>query len=302
MFLRNFSLLFALANSFWPISIRLSSWSSVNKHGTKCGTDATDLKFFTKNFYGKILCWCPIRHHLLEPLYDDFHGSHHEISRHGRLLLLWNFCPGLGSSPTEFLPSLKRLNHSKHCIRLIQSSPYAWLRNWNISVKFLPTLQQNVTRAHTHTHTRCTWSSFIVTCHYSDEQLVHVLSSAVVAQRPMFIVKREKWQFFCQNLTLGALSSRGALYVLVGALFKKFRLYLNTPRITMSDTPETSVIETYPRNPFVKSHTFHLRHSGARCWMPTVLLISYSSHSCTATPTSVSSHCPKQVSSVTLHT
>jgi len=157
-------------------------------------------------------------------------------------------------------------------------------------------------RTHTHTHTRCTWSSFIVTCHYSDEQLVHVLSSAVVAQRPMFIVKREKWQFFCQNLTLGALSSRGALYVLVGALFKKFRLYLNTPRITMSDTPETSVIETYPRNPFVKSHTFHLRHSGARCWMPTVLLISYSSHSCTATPTSVSSHCPKQVSSVTLHT
>jgi len=35
----------------------------------------------------------------------------------------------------------------------------------------------------------------------------------------------------CQNLTLGALSSRRALSVLVGALFKKFRLFLNTPRI-----------------------------------------------------------------------
>ena len=34
----------------------------------------------------------------------------------------------------------------------------------------------------------------------------------------------------CQNLTLGALSSRSALSVLVGALFKKFSLFLNTPR------------------------------------------------------------------------
>jgi hypothetical protein len=31
----------------------------------------------------------------------------------------------------------------------------------------------------------------------------------------------------CQNLTLGALSSRSALSVLVGALFKKFNLFLN---------------------------------------------------------------------------
>jgi hypothetical protein len=32
----------------------------------------------------------------------------------------------------------------------------------------------------------------------------------------------------CQNLTLGALSSRSVLSVLVGALFKKFGLFLNT--------------------------------------------------------------------------
>jgi hypothetical protein len=35
----------------------------------------------------------------------------------------------------------------------------------------------------------------------------------------------------CQNLTLGALSSHSVLSVLVGALFKKFGLFLNTPRM-----------------------------------------------------------------------
>ena len=33
----------------------------------------------------------------------------------------------------------------------------------------------------------------------------------------------------CQNLTLGALSSRSALSVLVGELFKKFSPFLSTP-------------------------------------------------------------------------
>jgi len=32
----------------------------------------------------------------------------------------------------------------------------------------------------------------------------------------------------CQNLPLGAISSRSALSMLVGELFKKFGLYLNT--------------------------------------------------------------------------
>jgi hypothetical protein len=34
---------------------------------------------------------------------------------------------------------------------------------------------------------------------------------------------------FCQNLMLGVLSSRSALSILVGALSKKFDLFLNTP-------------------------------------------------------------------------
>jgi hypothetical protein len=33
----------------------------------------------------------------------------------------------------------------------------------------------------------------------------------------------------CQNLMPGALNSRSALSLLVGALFKKFGLFLNTP-------------------------------------------------------------------------
>jgi hypothetical protein len=35
----------------------------------------------------------------------------------------------------------------------------------------------------------------------------------------------------CQNLTVGSLSSRSALSLLVGALFKQFGLVLNTPCI-----------------------------------------------------------------------
>jgi len=38
----------------------------------------------------------------------------------------------------------------------------------------------------------------------------------------------------CQNLTLGAFSSRFTLSLLVGALFKKFVLFLNTPHMLYS--------------------------------------------------------------------
>jgi hypothetical protein len=41
----------------------------------------------------------------------------------------------------------------------------------------------------------------------------------------------------CQNLMLGALSSRSVLSVLVGALFKKFGLFLNTPRMYQPVVP-----------------------------------------------------------------
>ena len=38
-------------------------------------------------------------------------------------------------------------------------------------------------------------------------------------------------EVYCQTLTLGVLSSRSVLSVLVGALFKNFGLFLNTPPI-----------------------------------------------------------------------
>ena len=46
----------------------------------------------------------------------------------------------------------------------------------------------------------------------------------------------------CQNLPLGALSTRSAPSVLVGALFKKFGLFLNTPRISVRDQRDTMII------------------------------------------------------------
>jgi hypothetical protein len=44
----------------------------------------------------------------------------------------------------------------------------------------------------------------------------------------------------CQNLTLGALSSRSALSMMVGALFKKFGLFLNT--VVLQTKPENNYI------------------------------------------------------------
>jgi len=47
----------------------------------------------------------------------------------------------------------------------------------------------------------------------------------------------------CQNRTLGALRSRSAFSVLVGALFKKFGLFLNNPR-TLDVTCQYSSLAT----------------------------------------------------------
>ena len=121
-------------------------------------------------------------------------------------------------------PSLKRLNHSQHCVRLIRSSPYAWLSSWNVSVNFLPSLQQNFT------HSLCSSGSFIVTlspirrtaCAHAQFTWCSSTTNAHSETGQMAVC--------CQNLTLGALSSRSALSVLFGTLFKKFGLFLNTPR------------------------------------------------------------------------
>jgi len=67
----------------------------------------------------------------------------------------------------------------------------------------------------------------------------------------------------CQNLTLGALNSRSALTLLVGVLFKKFGLFLNTPRIVYGH--EQQVVSDWGMfTRFVESHhlgSFYLQRT-----------------------------------------
>jgi len=225
MFLRKFSLPFALESSSWMISTRFSFWSLVNKRGTNFALTRRPLKFFSKN--------------LMTRSYADAHFvSNFSRTVKRRFLRItartlstwWSFVDVESSSrPGTFTDRhsalFKRLNHSQHCVRLIQSSPYAWLSKWNVSVKFLPSVQQ------TFTHTRSSSSSFIVT-------LSLILGTACARGQFSWCssttnAHSETGQMAvcCQNLTLGALSSRSALSVLVGALFTTFGLFLNMPRI-----------------------------------------------------------------------
>ena len=122
------------------------------------------------------------------------------------------------SSKTVFFLSLY--------VRLIQSSPYAWLSNWNASVKFLPSLQQNFT----HTHTRCSSSSFIVTLSLIRRTACARTQFGGCSSATNGHSETRLMAVCCQNLPLGAFSSLSALPVTVGALFKKFGLFfLNTP-------------------------------------------------------------------------
>jgi hypothetical protein len=70
----------------------------------------------------------------------------------------------------------------------------------------------------------------------------------------------EKMAICCQNLTLGAVSSCSAFSMLVGALFKKFGLLLNTPRILAQFSLEWEMFQTKVldkiRTHFFMSHSF----------------------------------------------
>ena len=114
--------------------------------------------------------------------------------------------PGQGSSPTDILPSLKRLNHSQHCVRLIQSSPYAWLSNCNVSIKFLPSLQQNFI------HTRCSSSSFIVTLPLIRRTACARAQFSGCSSTTNAHSETGQMAVCCQNLMPGALRSRSALF------------------------------------------------------------------------------------------
>ena len=91
--------------------------------------------------------------------------------------------------------------------------------------------KKKTTHTHTHTHTHSSSSSFIVTmsliqwtaCVHAQFSWCSSTTNAHSETGQMAVC--------CQNLTLGALSSRCALSVLVGALFKKLSLFLNMPRM-----------------------------------------------------------------------
>ena len=103
-----------------------------------------------------------------------------------------------------------------------QDRQYAWLSNWNVSVKCLPSLQQNFT------HTRSS-SSFIVTLSLIRRTTCARAQFGWCSSATNGRSEMRQMAVCCQNLPLGVLSSRSALPVPVGALFKKFGLFLNTP-------------------------------------------------------------------------
>jgi hypothetical protein len=103
----------------------------------------------------------------------------------------------------------------------------------HICVTFLPSSQQNFKR------TRCSSSSFIVTFSliprtaYAHDEFSGCSSTT---NSPS---ETGQMAVCFQNLPLGALSSRSASSVLVGALFKKFGLFFLTRLIRSPKAPKT---------------------------------------------------------------
>jgi hypothetical protein len=85
-------------------------------------------------------------------------------------------------------------------------------------------MQQNVT------HTRCSSSSFLSHFVTNPIKVCARTQFSGCSSTTNFYSETEQMTVCCQNLTLGALSSPSALSMLVGALFKKFGLFLNTLR------------------------------------------------------------------------
>ena len=98
-----------------------------------------------------------------------------------------------------------------------QSYPYVSLNNWNVSVKLLPSLQQNFT------HKRCSSSSFIATLSLIWRTACARVQFSECSLTTNAYSETGKMAVCFQKLKLGALSSRSALSVLDGALFNKVR-------------------------------------------------------------------------------
>jgi len=131
---------------------------------------------------------------------------------------------GLGSSPTDIVlfKTLKPLI----ALRLAHTVlPVCLVKQLKCLCKLFTKLAANFT------HTRCSSSSFIVTLSLIRPTACTRAQFRGCSSTTNAHSETGQMAVCCQNLTLGALSSRSALSVLVGALFKKFGLFLNTPLI-----------------------------------------------------------------------
>jgi hypothetical protein len=118
------------------------------------------------------------------------------------------------------------LQHFKHCP--LQSSPLCW--RYTVSKRFFH-------------YWNASWNALSVMARSSLIAFSWISSLSLIRRtacaRAQFSgcssttnhhIETGQRAVCCQNLTLGALSSRSALSVRVGALFKKFGLFLNNPR------------------------------------------------------------------------
>jgi hypothetical protein len=133
--------------------------------------------------------------------------NHSTNSRRGRLFVDVEGHPGLGSSPADILPFLKRLNHSQHCIQLIQSSPYAWLSNWNVSVKFYQVCSKfSLSLSLTRTERERLFFQALSLSLIGQTACAHAQFSGCSSTTNAHSETRQM-AVCCQNLTLGVLSS-----------------------------------------------------------------------------------------------
>ena len=89
------------------------------------------------------------------------------------------------------------------------------------------------TRTHAHARARCSSSSIIVTLSLIRRTACARDQFSECSSTTNAYSETGQIAVCCQNLTLGALSSRSALSMLVGEVFKMFGLFLNTPRVIL---------------------------------------------------------------------
>jgi hypothetical protein len=122
-------------------------------------------------------------------------------------------CTVFASYALAFVLQLRK-KHGKTSVRLAEEIH-------SIHIIKTPTHTHTYTHTHTHTHTRCSSSSFIVTLSPIRRKACACAQFSGCSSTTNSLSQTGQMAVCCQNLTLRAPSSRCALSLLVGALFKK---------------------------------------------------------------------------------